>query len=67
LKTYKKKKGKSSSSIEEMTKKIAGFLFDIDRTLDIQKLTFEKSKFFGKLNISVLEADKSKIKILLPI
>jgi hypothetical protein len=67
LKTYKKKKGKSSSSIEEMTKKIAGFSFDIDRTLDIQKLTFKKSKFSDELNISVLEADKSKIKTLLPI
>jgi hypothetical protein len=67
LKIYKKKKCKSYSSIEEKTKKIGGFSFDVEENLDVKKIAFEKSKFSCDLNVSVLEVDKSKIKILLSI
>jgi hypothetical protein len=69
LKKDKNKKNISSSlsSFNKKKKKKDRFSFEIGGNLDIKKSSIDRSKFSVELNVSVLDADKSNIKIVLSI
>jgi hypothetical protein len=62
LKTDKKKD--ISSSTEEQAKKKVEFSSEVRGNLDIKKPRIENLKFSGELNVLIIDADKSKTKIL---
>jgi hypothetical protein len=64
---YKKKKNKSSYSLEGKKKKKDEFLFKFIGNFNIKISTIDKLKLSQKLNMPIIDDDKNEVKILLSI
>jgi hypothetical protein len=56
---------KKSSSLDEKKKKNFGISFKVDNNLISKKITFDKPKLSGELILPVLDAERTKIQIIL--